>query len=111
MSKKYLFITGGNGEIGKSIISQFQDYIVYAPSSKEMDCSDVNSIRNYILHNGINQIDVFDDYLAFYGRTNDISLTSFNIWEPFIALTSISMNMYYWAKALDQIVSNGNAGL
>jgi hypothetical protein len=27
----------------------------------------------------VNQIDVFDDYLAFYGRTNDISLTSFNI--------------------------------
>ena len=58
MSKKYLFITGGNGEIGKSIISQFQDYIIYAPSSKEMDCSDVNSIRNYILNTGINNIDV-----------------------------------------------------
>lgn len=59
MSKKYLFITGGNGEIGKSIISLFQDYIVYAPSSKEMDCSDVNSIRNYILNTRINNIDVF----------------------------------------------------
>jgi 3-oxoacyl-[acyl-carrier protein] reductase len=59
MSKKYLFITGGNGEIGKSIISQFQDYIVYSPSSKEMDCSDVNSIRNYILNTRINNIDVF----------------------------------------------------
>lgn len=59
MSKKYLFITGGNGEIGKSIISQFQDYIIYAPSSKEMDCSDVNSIKNYILNTGINCIDVF----------------------------------------------------
>ena len=59
MSKKCLFITGGNGEIGKSIISQFQDYIVYAPSSKEMDCSNINSIRNYILYSGINHIDVF----------------------------------------------------
>ena len=59
MSKKSLFITGGNGEIGKSIISQFQDYIIYAPSSKEMDCSDVNSIKNYILNTGINSIDVF----------------------------------------------------
>jgi 3-oxoacyl-[acyl-carrier protein] reductase len=59
MSKKYLFITGGNGEIGKSIISQFQDYIIYAPSSKDMDCSDVNSIKNYILNTGINCIDVF----------------------------------------------------
>ena len=59
MSKKYIFITGGNGEIGKAIINHFQDYIVYAPSSKEMDCSDVNSIRNYILKIGINSIDVF----------------------------------------------------
>ena len=59
MSKKYLFITGGNGEIGKSIISQFKDYIVYAPSSKEMDCSDVISIKNYILNLGISNIDVF----------------------------------------------------
>jgi 3-oxoacyl-[acyl-carrier protein] reductase len=59
MSKKFIFITGGNGEIGKAIINQFQDYIVYAPSSKEMDCSDVNSIRKYILNTGINSIDVF----------------------------------------------------
>ncbi len=59
MSKKYLFITGGNGEIGKSIISQFEDYIVYAPSSKEMDCSDIKSIRKYILNAGINTIDIF----------------------------------------------------
>jgi len=59
MSKKYLFITGGNGQIGKSIISQFQDYIVYAPTSKEMDCSDVKSIRNYILNIGIQNIDIF----------------------------------------------------
>jgi len=59
MSKKYLFITGGNGEIGKSIISQFKDYIVYAPSSKEMDCADVISIKNYILNLGISNIDVF----------------------------------------------------
>jgi 3-oxoacyl-[acyl-carrier protein] reductase len=59
MSKKSLFITGGNGEIGKSIINQFQDYIVFAPSSKEMDCSNVDSIRNYIHNIGMNKIDVF----------------------------------------------------
>jgi 3-oxoacyl-[acyl-carrier protein] reductase len=59
MNKKYLFITGGNGQIGKSIISQFHDYIVFAPSSKEMDCADVNSIRNYIQNVGIYKIDVF----------------------------------------------------
>jgi 3-oxoacyl-[acyl-carrier protein] reductase len=59
MSKKYIFITGGNGEIGKAIINQFQDYIIYAPSSKDMDCSDFNSIKNYILNSGISKIDVF----------------------------------------------------
>lgn len=59
MNKKYLFITGGNGEIGKSIISQFRDYIIYAPSSNEMDCSDVNSISNYIHNIGLDKIDVF----------------------------------------------------
>jgi 3-oxoacyl-[acyl-carrier protein] reductase len=59
MSKKYLFITGGNGEIGKSIKEQFQDYIIYSPTSKELDCSDKNSIKNYISSLGIEKIHVF----------------------------------------------------
>ena len=79
MSKKYLFITGGNGEIGKSIISQFKDYIVYAPSSKEMDCSDGNSIRNYILNTGINNIDVF------------IHCAGINNPKPYIESTELSI--------------------
>lgn len=58
MNKKYLFITGGNGEIGKSILSQFKDFEVISPSSKEMDCSDINSIRNYIKEVNIVKIDV-----------------------------------------------------
>lgn len=59
MSKKYLFITGGNGEIGKSIKNHFQDYIIYSPGSNELDCSDINSIKNYITNTGIFKIDVF----------------------------------------------------
>jgi 3-oxoacyl-[acyl-carrier protein] reductase len=59
MSKRHLFITGGNGEIGRSIIRQFDDCVIYSPSSKEMDCSDIESIRNYIKKAGINRIDVF----------------------------------------------------
>lgn len=58
MNKKYLFITGGNGEIGKSILSQFKDFEVISPNSKEMDCSDINSIRNYIKKVNIVKIDV-----------------------------------------------------
>ncbi len=79
MSKKSLFITGGNGEIGKSIISQFQGYIVYAPSSIEMDCSDVNSIRNYIHNIGINKIDVF------------IHCAGINNPKPYIDSTEVSI--------------------
>ena len=79
MSKKYLFITGGNGEIGKSITSQFQDYIIYAPSSKDMDCSDVNSIKNYILNTGINCINVF------------IHCAGINNPKPYIDSTEVSI--------------------
>jgi 3-oxoacyl-[acyl-carrier protein] reductase len=59
MFKGNLFITGGNGEIGRAIINQFQDYFIYSPSSTEMDCSDVTSIRSYIKMARINRIDVF----------------------------------------------------
>jgi 3-oxoacyl-[acyl-carrier protein] reductase len=58
MDKKYLFITGGNGEIGKAILSQFKDFEVISPSSKEMDCSDINSIKKYIKEVNIVKLDV-----------------------------------------------------
>jgi len=58
MSKKVLFITGGNGEIGRSIVNNFKEYIIFSPSSREMDCSEIVSIRNYIKRAGINKIDI-----------------------------------------------------
>ena len=79
MTKRHLFITGENGEIGKAIISQFQGYIVYAPSSKEMDCSDINSIKNYILNAGISEIDVF------------IHCAGINNPKPYIDSTEVSI--------------------
>jgi 3-oxoacyl-[acyl-carrier protein] reductase len=79
MTRKYLFITGGNGEIGKAIISQFQDYIVYAPSSKEMDCLNLSSIKNYIINAGISKIDVF------------IHCAGINNPKPYIDSTEVSL--------------------
>ena len=51
----------------------------------------------------LNQIDVFNDYLAFTGYTNDNLLTGLTttLLIPYLALTSISTGgKYYWAKAL-----------
>ena len=47
--QKTLFITGGNGEIGKAIVAVFEanGYAVIAPSSKEMDCSSEASLKSY----------------------------------------------------------------
>jgi 3-oxoacyl-[acyl-carrier protein] reductase len=79
MNKKYLFITGGNGQIGKAIISKFQDHIVYAPSSKEMDCSDINSIKNYISKVGVSKIDVFIHCAGINNPKPYIDSTEFSI--------------------------------
>jgi hypothetical protein len=47
------------------------------------------------------QIDVFNDYLALAGYTNDDSLTGIVSSIPYLALSSISTGgKYYWAKAL-----------
>ena len=49
----------------------------------------------------LNHIDVFNDYLALAGYTNDksISISTYNY--PYVALTSISTaGKYYWGKVL-----------
>jgi hypothetical protein len=54
----------------------------------------------------LNQIDVYNDYLAFAGFTYDSSLTGFSISSdiPYIALSSIaSSGKYYWAKAFSLV--------
>ena len=86
--------------------------IRFLPSAAQVPCNSFPKIFGGSLNDTfVGQIDVFDDYLAFYGITYDLSLTSFNNQIPYIALTSISLNMYYWAKAWDQIVSNSYAAL
>ena len=46
---KSLFITGGNGEIGQAVVKAFSanGFTVFSPSSKELDCSDNDSIDAY----------------------------------------------------------------
>jgi 3-oxoacyl-[acyl-carrier protein] reductase len=58
---KNLFITGGNGEIGKAIAEVFssQGFSVMAPSSKDLDCSDNNSIDNFFKKNKPTSVDAF----------------------------------------------------
>jgi hypothetical protein len=47
------------------------------------------------------QIDVFDDYLAFAGGSYAFDLTQAFPLVPYITLTSISMNKYFWSKAFN----------
>jgi hypothetical protein len=47
------------------------------------------------------QIDVYNDYLALAGNSQDNTLTGISSDIPYLALTSISTGgKYYWAKAL-----------
>jgi hypothetical protein len=60
----------------------------------------------------VNQIDVFDDYLAFGGRLRDHSLATFtDLFIPYINMTSISTNFYYWSKAFVKLEKHDIAGL
>jgi hypothetical protein len=54
-------------------------------------------------HSILHQLDVFDDYLAFGGGTNDPALTTKSWNVPYIILSSISINYNYWTKAFFQI--------
>ena len=46
-------------------------------------------------------IDIYNDYLALAGNTNDYSYTGINGHIPLLALASISTGgKYYWAKGL-----------
>jgi hypothetical protein len=60
------------------------------------------------------QIDVYNDYLALAGRTNDNTLTGIitTSYIPYLALTSISTGgKYYWAKALSLKTGTSLAGV
>jgi len=58
---KKLFITGGNGEIGKAIADLFRlnGFKIIAPSSKELDCSNNESISEYFKNFTSTEINAF----------------------------------------------------
>jgi hypothetical protein len=64
--------------------------------------------NTYLLH-----IDVFSDYLALVGYTEDTSLTGLTSGSrPFIAVTSVAIpDYYYWAKVLSLKTSTSFEGV
>lgn len=55
--KKRIFLTGGSGFIGKNIKESLgNQYDIFAPTHRELDLLDSNSVENYLLKNG--QFDV-----------------------------------------------------
>ena len=61
MTYKYLFITGGSGDIGKAIINEFikNNYKIIAPTSKELDCSNEDGIKAYFSNYNLPKITSF----------------------------------------------------
>jgi 3-oxoacyl-[acyl-carrier protein] reductase len=61
MTYKYLFITGGSGDIGKAIIKEFinNNYKIIAPTSKELDCSNEDEIKAYFSNYNLPKISSF----------------------------------------------------
>ena len=60
----------------------------------------------------LNQIDVYGDYLAMAGHTNDYSLTGYMSELPYIAMMSVSTGgVFYWAKAFSQKATFTIAGI
>jgi hypothetical protein len=63
-------------------------------------------------HSYLNQIDIYGDYLALAGDTNDQELTGSTSQLPYIAMMSMSIsNYFYWAKAFPQEPASTMAGV
>lgn len=62
-------------------------------------------------HSYLNQIDVYGDYLALAGDTNDKELTGYTSYLPYVAVMSLSRSgFFYWAKAFSANPSSTIAG-
>jgi hypothetical protein len=63
-------------------------------------------------HTYLLQIDVYNDYLALAGNTQDNTLTGISSDIPYLALKSISTSgKYYWAKALSLKINTSFYGV
>ena len=60
----------------------------------------------------VSQIDVYNDYLALAGNTNDNTLSGISSDIPYLALKSISTaGKYLWAKALSLKINTSFYGV
>ena len=49
MKKTTIFLTGGNGFVGRNIKEYFSDrYTIYAPSHKELDLLDTQAVEEFL---------------------------------------------------------------
>lgn len=89
---KKVFITGGNGDIGSSIVKIFKNngYEVISPSSKELDLRDSKLINEYFNYN--NDFDIFIhcaginnpsliEYLDFNNIKETMQVNTFSFYE------------------------------
>lgn len=89
---KKVFITGGNGDIGSSIVKIFKNngYEVISPSSKELDLRDSKLISEYFNYN--NDFDIFIhcaginnplliEYLDFNNIKETMQVNTFSFYE------------------------------
>ncbi len=89
---KRVFITGGNGDIGSSIVEIFKinGYEVVSPNSKELDLRDSKLIKEYFNHNnnfdifihcaGINNPSIIED-LDFNNIKETMQINTFSFYE------------------------------
>lgn len=94
---KRVFITGGNGDIGSSIVEIFKinGYEVISPNSKELDLRDSKLIKEYFNHNnnfdifihcaGINNPSIIED-LDFNNIKETMQINTFSFYEILKAL-------------------------
>ena len=106
MSKKTLFITGGNGEIGTSIKKEFADFDIISPSSIEMNCESRESIKNYISKRKIAKIEVLVHCAAINIPNNylDISEESINK-----ALNVNTLSLLYIVQELSEYLIDNHS--
>jgi 3-oxoacyl-[acyl-carrier protein] reductase len=111
MNENILFLTGGNGEIGKAIAKVFSDdgYQIIAPSSKELDCSDNVSIANYFRDFNYTSIKAFvhcagiNNPKPFTEVTNESILKVFQI--NTLSFLSIVQNLNKYLTSSSRIVA------
>jgi 3-oxoacyl-[acyl-carrier protein] reductase len=100
--RKTLFITGGSGEIGSSIVRLFEknNFEVIDPQSSELDCSNPKSIDDFFLRTNLPKIN------------SVVHCAGWNEPKPFIEISdsemikSIYINSFSFLKIVKHLLPN-----